>query len=39
MKTSEIRENGEKSRGVRRKFLKYQLVIALENQTWYQTDA
>ena len=29
----------EKCRGVPRKFLIFQLVIALENQTWYQTDA
>ena len=29
----------EKSRGVPRKFLIFQLVIALESQTWYQTEA
>ena len=28
-----------KQSGVPRKFLIFQLVIALENQTWYQTDA
>ena len=35
----EIRENWRRSRGVPRKFLIFQLVIALENQSWYQTDA
>ena len=29
----------EKSRGVPRKFLIFQLVIASESQTWYQTEA
>ena len=29
----------EKSRGVPRKFLIFQLVIALESRTWYQTEA
>ena len=33
------RKIGEKSRGVPIKFHIFQLVIALENQTWYQTDA
>ena len=33
------RKIGEKSRGVHRKCLIFQLVIALESQTWYQTDA
>ena len=33
------RKNGEISRGVPRKFLIFQFVIALENKTWYQTDA
>ena len=37
--TWEIREKWRKSRDVPRKFLIIQLVIALENQTWYQTDA
>ena len=30
------RKIGEKSRGVPRKFLIFQLVIDLEGQTWYQ---
>ena len=29
----------EKSRGVPRRILIFQLVIALESQTWYQTEA
>ena len=33
------RKIGEKSRGVPRNFLIFQLVIAKESQTWYQTDA
>ena len=33
------RNIGVKSRGLPRKLLIFQLVIALENQTWYQTDA
>ena len=33
------RKNCESSRGVPRKFLIFQLVIALANQTWYRTDA
>ena len=36
MKTCETRE---KSSGVPRKFHIFQLVIALENQAWHQTDA
>ena len=33
------RKIGEKGRGVPRKFLIFQLVIALESQTWNQTNA
>ena len=33
------RKIGENSRGVPKKLLIFQLVIALENQTWYQTNA
>ena len=33
------RKIGEKSRSVPRKCLIFQLVIALESQTWYQTNA
>ena len=33
------RKMEKKSRGVPRKFLIFQLVIAFENQTWYQSDA
>ena len=32
-------KNREKSRGVPRNLLIFQLVIALESQTWYQTEA
>ena len=40
MKTWATREKMEKkSRGVPKKVLIFQLVIALKNQTWYQTDA
>ena len=33
------RKNGEKKVGIDLKFLIFQFVIALENQTWHQTDA
>ena len=38
-KMRNYRKIGEKSRDVPRKFLIFHLVIALENQIWYQTDA
>ena len=38
-KHEKLETNLRRSRGVSRKFLIFQLVITLENQSWYQTDA